>query len=91
LAKLFYSSGGIHDLLLSGIEGMAGGTDFDVQRFTERGARSERVSATAGYGDISVLGMNFGFHVDSFLLKAGFALPKGADYPQESPDKQPRG
>jgi hypothetical protein len=90
LTELFYATRRVHDLLFSGIERVTRGTYFHVQRFAQRRARSERVSATACHGDVRVLRVNFGFHVDSFLLKAGFALPKGADYPQESLDWQPR-
>jgi hypothetical protein len=75
LAEFFHASGGIHDFLLAGIEGMACGADFNMQRFAHRGTRRERIPTAAGHRDIGVLGMDFGFHFGSFLVEAGFALP----------------
>ena len=69
---------------------MAGGTYFNMQWFAQRRTRRESIPATAGHRDIGVLRMNFRFHVVSFLVEAGFALPEGADYPQESCGWQPR-
>jgi hypothetical protein len=90
LAEFFHASGGVHDLLLAGIERVAGGTDFHVQRFDHRGTRSERIPATAGHRDVGILGMDFRLHFGSFLMEAGFALPKAADYPQAARALQAR-
>src|SRR6476646_5775391 len=90
LAEFFHASRGVHDLLLASIKRMAGGADFHVQRFAQRGARSEGVSAAAGDRNVGVLGMDFRLHFGSFHVEAGFALPKGADYPQVGGDWQPR-
>jgi hypothetical protein len=90
LAEFFDTSGGVHDFLLAGIEGMAGRADFHVQGFAQSGTRGKGIAATAGHCDVGVFGMNFRLHFDSFLMEAGFALPKGADYPQVFGDWQPR-
>jgi hypothetical protein len=90
LPEFLHASGGIHDFLLAGIERMTGRADFYVQWFTERRTRSEGIPAAAGHRDIGVFRMDFRFHFSSFLMEAGFALPKGADYLQESGDWQPR-
>jgi hypothetical protein len=91
LAEFFHAAGGVHDLLLAGIEGVAGRADFHVQRFAQRGTRSERIAATAGHRDIGVLGMDFRFHFGSLSAwKRDLRFRKGADYPQEFGDWQPQ-
>jgi hypothetical protein len=90
LAEFLHATGGVHDLLLAGIERVAGGADFNVQWFHHRGTRSERIPAAAGHCDVGILGMDFRLHFGSFLMEAGFALPKGADYPQAARALQAR-
>jgi hypothetical protein len=65
LTEAFNATGGINDLLLAGIEGVAGGTHFNVQTGPADGrAGDEAVATRAGDGDFFVLGMDVGFHVD---------------------------
>src|SRR5579859_995428 len=90
LAEFFDATGRVHDFLLAGIEGMAGRADFHVQGFAQSGTRSKGIAATAGHCDVGVFGMDFRLHFGSFHVEAGFALPKGADYPQVFGDWQPR-
>ena len=62
-AEFVDSPGGIHDFLLSGIERVAGraGVHIEGARLQSRPG-SERITATAGHGDVLVSGMNVGFH-----------------------------
>jgi hypothetical protein len=67
LAEFLDAASGVDDLLLAGIERMAGGTDFHVQLlFTQRGAGYEGVATRTGDGYFFVIGMNAGFHGNSF-------------------------
>jgi hypothetical protein len=61
-AELVDPSGGIQHLLLAGVEGMTGRTDFDTQIVSKRGTGNEFVAAAAGYFDFRVGGMYVGFH-----------------------------
>jgi hypothetical protein len=68
LAEFLDAASGVDDLLLAGIERMAGGADFDVQLFfAQRGAGYESVATRAGDGDFFVIGMNAGFHGNSLI------------------------
>ena len=70
LAEAFDATGGIHDLLLAGVERVAGRAHFDVQRLAQRRAGFERVAAGAGDGDNVVVGVNALFHADFFLKRS---------------------
>jgi hypothetical protein len=65
LAEFIDATAGIDDLLLSGIERVAGGANLDKKVLTERGARREFVATTTGDLDGFVIGVNVGFHFDS--------------------------
>ncbi len=62
LAEFFHATGGVHDLLLAGVERVALRANFDVQGLAVGGAGLERIAATAGYGNFVVIRMNVGFH-----------------------------
>ena len=62
LTEAFDTAGGVNDLLLAGVERVAFGTDFDVQRFRARGAGLEVVAAAAGDADFDVVRMHGVFH-----------------------------
>ncbi len=88
LAELLNAAGGVEDLLLAGVERVAGRADFDVQVASERRARLEAVPAAAGDGDFVVLGVDFVFHgwVLTFpgRLAAGGSLEKGGSIRQQA-------
>lgn len=63
LAEFVDATAGVNDLLLSGVERMAGGTYFDLQIMSQRGTRDKGIAATAGHGDVFIFGMNAGFHL----------------------------
>jgi hypothetical protein len=65
-AEAFYAAGGIHEFLLAGKEGVAGGADFYADVALMGGAGDEGVAAGAMDADFAVMGMNGCFH-DSFL------------------------
>ena len=67
LAEFLDAASGVDNLLLAGIERMAGRANFDVQLiFAQRGAGYESVATRAGDSDFFVIGMNAGFHGNSF-------------------------
>lgn len=61
--ELVDPAGGVHDLLRTGVEGMALRAHVEVKLAAQGGARPERVPAATGHGEIAVLGMDVGFHV----------------------------
>jgi hypothetical protein len=61
LAETLDSTGGIHDLLLAGVERVARRTDLDVQWLAVRRLGLERVAAAASHFDFLV------FRVDAFF------------------------
>src|SRR5207302_2983641 len=61
-AELVHAARGVDDLLLARIERMAVRAHLDLQIVTEGRARLERVAARAGDGDLSVVGVDCGFH-----------------------------
>src|SRR5690606_21849726 len=65
LLELADPSGSVDDLLLAGIEGMAGRADLHVQLLVQGRARLEGVAAGAHHLDLVILGMNAGFHGES--------------------------
>jgi len=71
LTEALDASGGIDDLLLAGIERMAFGADFYVQRLAAGRAGLEFVAATARDFDFGVVRVYRFFH-DRFLLVAVF-------------------
>jgi hypothetical protein len=56
------STAGIDDLLLAGVKRMTRGTHFNKEILAERGTRREFVATTTSHLDVSVIGMNVGFH-----------------------------
>ena len=62
LPELIHTACGIHNLLLTGIEGVAGRTDFDVKRLTQGRTGSELVAAAAAHFDLIVFRMGVRFH-----------------------------
>src|SRR3569623_1476884 len=71
LAEFLDAAGSVDDLLQTGIERMAGRADFDVQLVLAlRGAGDERAAAGAGDGDFFVIGVNAGYHGNSFGLNS---------------------
>ena len=60
------SSGGVNQLLTTGEEGMAVGTDFDLQILHRRTGLDD-IPAGAGDGGIEIFRMNLLFHHNSFL------------------------
>src|ERR1700694_572895 len=68
LAEPLHPSGGVHELLLSREEGMAGGADFDVDDGRRR-ARDEAIAARALHAGPLIFGVNSGFHCSHPCLK----------------------
>jgi len=64
-AETLDAAGGVHELLLAGKEGMAGGADFYADIALVGGAGGERVTAGAMHADLAVAGMDGCFHVSS--------------------------
>jgi len=64
-AEALYAAGGVHELLLAGKEGMAGGADFYADVALVGGAGGKCVSAGAMHADLAVAGMNGCLHVSS--------------------------
>jgi hypothetical protein len=63
LIELFHAPGGVNNLLLAGVEGMAVGTNFHMQRLFHGGFGGEGVAARAGHLDFFVIGMDSVLHV----------------------------
>jgi len=62
-AEFVHSTGGVDNLLLPGIERVAGRADVDMQlRLGQRRAGLDGVTAAAGNRNVVVVGMRFGFH-----------------------------
>src|SRR5512146_1550092 len=79
LAEFLDATGGIDDLLLAGIERMAGRTYLDVQVPAQGGTRLPGVAAAARNRYLIVFRMNFSFHGIRFPTR----LPReGAIIPQ---------
>ena len=64
-AEALDAAGGVHELLLAGKEGMAGGADFHADVALVGGACDKSVAARAMHADLTVVGMNGCFHVGS--------------------------
>src|ERR1039458_8341792 len=64
-AETLDAAGGVHELLLAGKEGMAGGADFYADVALVGGAGDECVTAGAMHADFAVAGMDGCFHVSS--------------------------
>jgi hypothetical protein len=63
LAELIHTTGGIHDLLLAGIEGMARGTNLDMYFIlTQSGTGHDLIAATAYEFNFLVMRMDVRFH-----------------------------
>jgi hypothetical protein len=59
--EALYPTGGVHEFLFSGEEGMALGADFDPDAFL-RGAGGEFVAAGAAHRSFYIIGMDIVFH-----------------------------
>jgi len=78
LTEALDPTGGVENLLLARVEGMAGGTDFHVQGLAAGGGGLELVATGAGHFNLDVIGMDSGFHgLLSFASawRAGVAVP----------------
>src|SRR5690349_11862756 len=72
LAELLDAAGGVHELLLAGVERVALRAHFNLELVaSKRGAGVPLVAAAAGDGDGAVFGVNLRFHVAS--------VPMGSD------------
>lgn len=63
-AEAFHATGGIDDLLLARIKGMAVGADFNVQLVCGRPG-VDHVATKAGDGAVDIFRMNVLFHFSS--------------------------
>jgi hypothetical protein len=75
-AEFVYTAASINDLLFAGIKRVTGGANLDEEVFAERRTRREFITATTGYLDTSVVGMDVGFHC--LALRSTQACEKGA-------------
>jgi hypothetical protein len=71
LAELVHASCRIQHFLFAGVERMALGTNFDVQRFEHGRAGFEFVATAASDINFFIFGMAFGFHGISFASAGG--------------------
>ena len=76
LAKPLYTAPGIKNLLLTGVERMAGRTDIEVNVFAQRRAGFNNVSAAAGRFDVVILRVDTRFHglAVSIVIRKGRAV-----------------
>jgi hypothetical protein len=73
LSETFYTTGGVHELLLSGKERVAGGADFDLDVFCGRTGFYNISARTGDFGKF-VFGMNAFFHKNPlYLVRSGCA------------------
>jgi hypothetical protein len=56
------SPGGVEDLLLTGVKGVAGGADLDVHLLPHGGPGRKLVTAATDHLDVGVLGVDSFFH-----------------------------
>jgi vancomycin permeability regulator SanA len=78
-AEAFYAAGGVHELLLAGKEGMAGGADFNADIALMRRARYKCVPAGAMNADLAVVRMDSCFHVNSTSIQTFDSIGRGKD------------
>src|SRR5450759_5653473 len=64
-AEALHAAGRVHELLLAGKEGVAGGADFYTDVALVGGAGDKCVAAGAMHPDLAVAGMDSCFHVSS--------------------------
>src|SRR5438067_5209112 len=83
LAEFFDAPGGVDDLLLAGVERVAGRAHFDVQRLVDRRTRLERDAAAARHIDFAVLRMDVGFHFVASCLSRNAAIMRGKRLPRD--------
>ena len=84
LTELLNATCRVHDLLCAGVERMALGANFDVQRLRQSRASIEFVTAAACYCNVVICWMDVGFHLFSFVNNRcgrGVRTHEGADYP----------
>ena len=76
-AELVDPAAGVNNLLLTGVERMTSRANLDDEILTKRAASGEFVAAATGYLDVTVGGMDIGFHFQVILIK-GKRWKKGA-------------
>jgi hypothetical protein len=85
LVELLNAASSIHNLLGAGVERVALGANFNVQRLVHGGLGLELVATAASYGDLGILRVNVGFHLGfpciKNLVRQVVRTHKGADYP----------
>src|SRR5882724_4520488 len=77
LAEFLHAAGGVHDLLLAGVERVAIRADFHVQGLAQRGAGLEGIPATAGDGNFLVFWVDLGLHFRVLSGGSGICASKG--------------
>jgi hypothetical protein len=80
LTEALDATGSIDNLLLAGVERVAGGADFDVQRLAAGGAGRELVAAAAGNFDRDVIRVDAGLHL---VVLSGTSAVRGFGEPTE--------
>src|SRR5487761_2636178 len=66
LAEFLHTAGGVHDLLLAGVERMAIGAHLDMQRLAHGRVGLPSIAAAAGNLDFVIVGVDVCFHGFSF-------------------------
>src|SRR5690606_4873841 len=70
LVEALDTTAGVHNLLLAGIERMAGGADVQIDVLAQSGAGLDHIAATTGGFDFFVCRMQISFHGHSSVLCA---------------------
>ena len=60
--EFIHTTGGIQNLLFTGVEGMAGRADFYMQLIVQSGTSHKVIAATAGDLDLLIVRMGVSFH-----------------------------
>jgi hypothetical protein len=81
LAELLDAAGGVEDLLLAGVERMAGGADLDLQVLGERRTGLEAVGTAAGDRDLGIRRMDFGLHGETLLRSLFLSVRRRRGFP----------
>src|SRR6185312_14671579 len=81
LAELVDAAGGVHDLLLTRVEGVAVRADLDLQIMPQGRARLEGVAAGAADGNLFVLGVGGRFHGGARFAETELAPGNGGVRP----------
>jgi hypothetical protein len=80
LAEALDTAGSVDNLLLAGVERMAGGADFDVQWLDAGGLSGELVATAAGDFDLAVVRVDGVFH---FIVLSSAGAARGFGEPTE--------